>query len=475
MIHINVAGNRLTATTDTPLVSKTVGVVMFEAEFDDSWDGYQRKIVFTGKGGEASVWYTGGIMEVPWQSMDAPGILRISAVGLAEGKRDVTAMIEMPLLINKNGSLGDAPADQPPGLTVLEQVELSCIQSEGRAKAAAEKSEIKALESEASAESSARSAAAAEVSRVRAVEAEDNAQFFMGQSKEAAAGAVQAMEQAQEAENRTEELAESAAESSGKAEESRISAEDAAQKAKVDLAEANKKIEKNSVDISALKNVLIRNTREGSLIAITDCADFPLLEFEIDTNTDGVEIAIGSYNRCDSSKAKCKDGSTPESFGNGFVINPVNDGVNTVIVPCKMKKGLTYSFGFKWSFLGTDRHDYVFYIPEDNAEVGNSYTAQKDINYIGIRAQNNYTGEDNAIRIYDFIVRQDSVPNVWTPFREEVVVPWNGELTRKLATLDVPTVISNRAGANMRLEYVVDTKKYIDNKLAELTALTLEV
>lgn len=287
MIHINVAGNRLTATTDAPLVAKTVGVVMFEAEFDDSWEGYQRKIVFTGKGGEESVWYTGGVMKVPWQPMDVPGILRISAVGLEEGKRKVTAVIDVPLMLNRNGSLGENPADPTPGLTVLEQVELSCIQSEGRAKAAAEKSEIKALESEASAESSARSAVAAEVSKVRAVEAEDNARFFMGQSKEAAVGAVQAMEQAQEAENRTEELAESASVSAGAAHQDAVKAAqerklaeqaktaasqyaEAAENSKAGAVqadeEAKKTVAKVEPDIERLYAALIRDTMTGAVV-----------------------------------------------------------------------------------------------------------------------------------------------------------------------------------------------------------------
>lgn len=45
-ILITVQDQTLTATPDKLLVSRSVGEATFEVDFDDSWDGYARTIIF---------------------------------------------------------------------------------------------------------------------------------------------------------------------------------------------------------------------------------------------------------------------------------------------------------------------------------------------------------------------------------------------------------------------------------------------
>lgn len=200
MIHINVDHHKLTAVSDEPLVAKCVGVVQFEAKFDSSWDGYQRKIVFAGSAGETSVLYTDGIMEVPWQVMDSDGRLHISAVGLADGKRNVTVVMGNPLYINRNGSLGENPADPPPAPSILEQAQMACAKSAEEARdaekeavmqaAAAKQDALSASESKeaamTAAETTGNAANRASASEENAKTSEENAD----QSEQAAAQAL---------------------------------------------------------------------------------------------------------------------------------------------------------------------------------------------------------------------------------------------------------------------------------------------
>lgn len=139
MIHINVSKRHLAAVTDEPLVAKTVGVVDFEAAFDPEWEDYEKYIVFAMAGGKGvPVLYAGGTATVPAQALDKSGHLRISAVGLAEGRRDVTAMMMEPLYVNRNGDLGEdpPPAEQSP--TLLQQAVLAAARSAAEAREAVE-------------------------------------------------------------------------------------------------------------------------------------------------------------------------------------------------------------------------------------------------------------------------------------------------------------------------------------------------
>lgn len=118
-IRIKLDGQRLTATPEDILVSKSVGEVMATVEMDPSWAGYTVVLVFFGSRSleQKPVLYTGSEVEVPWEVLDKPGRLWISAVGIAEGKRRPTARVSEPLTITSNGRIvGNAPEDYSPAL-----------------------------------------------------------------------------------------------------------------------------------------------------------------------------------------------------------------------------------------------------------------------------------------------------------------------------------------------------------------------
>lgn len=129
MIHVKIDQQSLTAVSDAPLVAKTVGVTTFDAKFPPDWNGYEKFIVFSGPGGMKSVLYTGRSMPVPWEPLDKPGLLRISAVGLAEGKRDVTSRMTDGLLIFENGDICSDQTASDPTLPPTEQAILLCAKS----------------------------------------------------------------------------------------------------------------------------------------------------------------------------------------------------------------------------------------------------------------------------------------------------------------------------------------------------------
>ena len=58
-----------------------------------------------------------GVLTVPWEVLDRPGCLRISAVGHAPGKRRPTAIMQQPLVIAANGRIeGTPPQEYTPAL-----------------------------------------------------------------------------------------------------------------------------------------------------------------------------------------------------------------------------------------------------------------------------------------------------------------------------------------------------------------------
>ena len=84
-IRITVQDQVLTATPDKLLVSHSVGEATFEADFDESWDGYAKTIIFATPHTQKAILYAGGVAEVPWEVLACPtDSLRISAVGIKE-------------------------------------------------------------------------------------------------------------------------------------------------------------------------------------------------------------------------------------------------------------------------------------------------------------------------------------------------------------------------------------------------------
>ena len=53
-------------------------------------------------------------MDVPWEVLDRPGYLWISAVGHAPGKRRPTAIMRQPLTIAANGRIEGSPSGAHP-------------------------------------------------------------------------------------------------------------------------------------------------------------------------------------------------------------------------------------------------------------------------------------------------------------------------------------------------------------------------
>lgn len=74
MTHIKIAvrDQVLTATPDKLLVSRSVGEVTFEADFDGSWDDYARTIIFATPHAQKAILHTGGTAEVPWEVLAHP-------------------------------------------------------------------------------------------------------------------------------------------------------------------------------------------------------------------------------------------------------------------------------------------------------------------------------------------------------------------------------------------------------------------
>lgn len=129
-IRITVQDQVLTATPDKLLVSHSVGEATFEADFDESWDGYAKTIIFATPHPQKAILYAGGVAEVPWEVLDRPGYLWISAVGHAPGKRRPTAIMRQPLTIAANGRIeGSPPQEHTPALweQVLEQLQATTL------------------------------------------------------------------------------------------------------------------------------------------------------------------------------------------------------------------------------------------------------------------------------------------------------------------------------------------------------------
>lgn len=116
-IDIGLQGQILTATADGPIVAKSVGNVVCNVTADDSWVDYAVTLVFATGRAQKSVQYTGGNVDVPWEVLDSPGWLWISAVGIGNDKRRPTALMEAPLEIVPSGLIqGGPPAEYTPAL-----------------------------------------------------------------------------------------------------------------------------------------------------------------------------------------------------------------------------------------------------------------------------------------------------------------------------------------------------------------------
>ena len=144
MTHIKIAvqDQVLTTTPDKLLVSRSVGEVAFEADFDGSWDGYTKTIIFATPRVQKAILYAGGTAVVPWEVLAHPtDSLRISAVGIKEGHRRPTAHMRRGLAVIVSGAIeGGPPAEHTPALweQVLSQLQAAALTPDEALEALAE-------------------------------------------------------------------------------------------------------------------------------------------------------------------------------------------------------------------------------------------------------------------------------------------------------------------------------------------------
>lgn len=130
-ILITVQDQILTATPDKLLVSRSVGEATFKADFDESWDGYAKTIIFATPHTQKAILYAGGAAEVPWEVLARPtDSLRVSAVGIKEGHRRPTAHMRRGLAVVLSGAIeGGLPQEYTPALweQVLAQLQAATL------------------------------------------------------------------------------------------------------------------------------------------------------------------------------------------------------------------------------------------------------------------------------------------------------------------------------------------------------------
>lgn len=179
-IEIEVKDQHLTAKNPRNMVAGTAGLTTFTASFDESWENLKKTLLFesVGSGGQrqtVALLLDGSEGQVPWEVLERPGTLWISAVGVSDdGVRCPTAIMAGPLYIVQSGATVGSPAgERTPELWEQAVVE---------AKTAAD-----------SAVQSATSASQAATNAAKAVEmaqtAASNAQDAAETAREAAAGA----------------------------------------------------------------------------------------------------------------------------------------------------------------------------------------------------------------------------------------------------------------------------------------------
>lgn len=215
-IAISIQGQVLTATPDEPLVARSVGEVTFEVDFDASWDGYAITIIFATAYAKKSRLYVGGDMEVPWEVLDRPGYLWISAVGRAPGKRRPTAIMRQPLTITTNGHIeGGPPAEYSPALWEQVMARLDDVGTGGGgssagAEAAQAKAEAAQKKAEAAQVAAEAAAQAAEASNQAAAQEATKAAGEAGNAAQLAGAAAEAQRAAQDAQGKAEGAQQSA-------------------------------------------------------------------------------------------------------------------------------------------------------------------------------------------------------------------------------------------------------------------------
>ena len=186
-IAIDINHQQLTATVDHPLIARSVGETTFAVTADESWDGHAITIMFATAHVQKSCLYTSGEMIVPWEVLDRAGLLWVSAVGHAPGRRRPTAIMAAPLKIGQNGAIeGGPPSEYTPALWEQVMARLDDVGTGGgggssagaeAAQAKAEAAQKKAEAAQTAAETAAQTAAG---EATKAAEEASNAAKFAG-------------------------------------------------------------------------------------------------------------------------------------------------------------------------------------------------------------------------------------------------------------------------------------------------------
>lgn len=163
-------------------------------------------------------------MVVPWEALDRAGLLWVSAVGHAPGKRRPTALMAAPLKVGQNGATeGGSPGEYTPALWEQVMAKLDGMGTGGggssagaeAAQAKAEAAQKKAEAAQAAAEGAAQTAAG---EAAKAAEEASNAAKFAGSATGSAEAAQDAQGKAEEAKQAAEAAKEDAEAAKGAAE-----------------------------------------------------------------------------------------------------------------------------------------------------------------------------------------------------------------------------------------------------------------
>lgn len=224
-IAIDINHQQLTATVDHPLIARSVGETTFAVTADESWDGHAITIMFATAHVQKSCLYTSGEMIVPWEVLDRAGLLWVSAVGHAPGRRRPTAIMAAPLKIGQNGAIeGGPPSEYTPALWEQVMARLDDVGTGGGggssagAEAAQAKAEAAQKKAEAAQTAAETAAKAAEASNQAAAQEATKAAEEASNAAKFAGSATGSAETAQDAQAKAEAAREGAEAAKGAAE-----------------------------------------------------------------------------------------------------------------------------------------------------------------------------------------------------------------------------------------------------------------
>ncbi len=119
-MKLNVTGQQIAVEQMPELVAGSAGVYEAEFHFDESWAGYTRTAVFAAGGVERECLLNLDKCTVPWEMMEAGGVLQVGVYGLAGENRMPTVWTEPRFLIRRGA--GPAQEGQAPSPDMAQQI-----------------------------------------------------------------------------------------------------------------------------------------------------------------------------------------------------------------------------------------------------------------------------------------------------------------------------------------------------------------